>query len=493
MPPLLLPPEVLGGMDITVQEINLRQILTAVRRRFLAPNEVRGHVTERAGSVIAAVDWPRAPAPADGGPALKRFLAPSRVDAQGVAAFVACSISWARAASQDKNFAAFSRGQFCDFVSALGDLYALEAAASSATGLDDDQTKLVRARAVALRSHYGASAVLPNLYRLRADLLDLLPEDKRRTGELVEAQEDRLRYAMLSPELSKLPEEERRMAALALARPAIPLKAGEPQGAGENWSGLLDRHLAEIAAAAAATGLVVLGDGKPTASAFIVAPGVVMTAGYVLDAAGQRPPGAEATSAKPPRPRLCLGPSAGDCGDWLEIGDVLYDGKPDGFNAVLAEIPKHDPALHPPIPLADALPEPNAMVGSYAYVIGYAFSDPRMPPEFMRWLLGDQAGLKRLMPGRILAFGTSARIGQPTQRVFTSDISTSSGTGGGPLLDMLTGKVIGMSYAGVWQGGRGKFAYSEPIPAAALELIGKRLRGEVDEEPEAEPKEEPQP
>jgi hypothetical protein len=34
MTPLTLPPEALGGIDITVQSVNLRQVLTTVRRGF---------------------------------------------------------------------------------------------------------------------------------------------------------------------------------------------------------------------------------------------------------------------------------------------------------------------------------------------------------------------------------------------------------------------------------------------------------------------------
>jgi hypothetical protein len=47
MEPLLLPPEALAGIDITVQNVNLRQLLSVVRRNFLAPNEVSGQVTAR--------------------------------------------------------------------------------------------------------------------------------------------------------------------------------------------------------------------------------------------------------------------------------------------------------------------------------------------------------------------------------------------------------------------------------------------------------------
>jgi hypothetical protein len=300
MTPLLLPPEALAGVDITVQNVNIRQILTAARKWFLAPNEVAGNVAVREGSVLAVVDWPRAPRLDDRQPGLNRFLVPGQASEQAAAAYIACSLSWARAASLDTKVAAYPRAQFCDFSAALGDLYGLAEKASSPSGIDAKEAALVRKRAGQLRAHYGSEAVFPELYRLRADLLDLLPEGERKPGELVEAQEDRLRYAMLSPRLRDLPEEEKRLAALALARPAIPIEDGRLSGVPDNWASPLLRRDSEIRSVASSVGLILGGDGAPRGTGFIVGPRLMMTYKFVLrHSAGAL--------------RLCLGPAAASC------------------------------------------------------------------------------------------------------------------------------------------------------------------------------------
>ena len=486
--PLLLPPKALEGVDVTIQSVNLSQLLTVVRKGFLAPNEVRGHVTMREGSVLTAVDWPRAPRFADNQPPLTQFLTPSKASAQEAAAYVACSISWARARSEKPGIVTFSRAQFCDFATALGDLYALSSKASHPAGLSSEEAALVRTRAAQLRAHYGSDTVFAELYRLRADLVDLLPEGVRTQSELVEAQEDRVHYAILSPKLRDLPEEEKRLAAQALARPAILLEPGKPLQAPENWAGLLARHEAAIRAAGASTGLI-LGSNGPLGTGFIVGPGLVMTASFVLDEA-RMPRG----SAVAQHPRLCLGPNVDSCEPAFTIGEIVYQDKESMI--VIATLEDHDPDLYPPLPLLASLPEANTLTGSYAFVIGYPFSDPRMPGPFVRRLLGEVEGRRRVMPGRILAlglggsfgFGTIAPLPLEAQRrpIFTTDISTSGGTAGGPLVNLTSGAVMGMSFAGIWKGERGKFAYAEPIPKAALDLIGRRSRREP-EEPDRPP------
>ncbi|HLG54369.1 MAG TPA: trypsin-like peptidase domain-containing protein [Vicinamibacterales bacterium] len=476
--PLLLPPNALAGVDITVQNVNLSQILSVVRKTLLAPNEIRGNVTSREGSVLTAVDWPRAPARADSQPPLTYFLTPSRSTLQEAAAYVACSVSWARAASEEATVASFSRAQFCDFAAALGDLYALGAKASRAGGLSADEAGVVRARAAELRSHYGSDGIFAEIYRLRADLLDLLPEGVRTQGELVDAQEDRLRYAMLSPKLQQLPEEERRLTALALARPAILLPPKQPLKAPDNWAGLLVRNEAAIRATEASTGLVIGSDGTPIGSGFIAGPGLMITARFVLDVArsGGQPKSQSAL-------RLCLGASQESCDSMLTIGDVVY--RSDESAIAVARLSGHDPVLHPALAVSGSLPDANTLTGRYAFVIGYPFEDQRLPKRFIDLLLGKVAGHKRIMPGRILAFGEpGASLGAgpaaKAQRVFTTDISTSGGTGGGPLVDLTTGAVLGMSYAGMWQGERGKFAYAEAFPDAVLQVIGRTSSGQSD-------------
>lgn len=475
---LKLPPEALEGIDITIQNVNVRELMNAVRKRFRAPNEVRGHVTMREGSVLTAVDWPRAPRISDGKSSMAQFITPSRPTAQESAAYVACSILYGRASAAEPRISAFSRAQICDFATGLNDLYALGATASQPAGLTADESAIVRMRARQLRGHYGSGAVFPELYRLRADLLDLLPEQGRTQGELVDAQEDRLRYAMLSPKLRDLPEEEKRFTALALARPAVLLES--PLPAPDNWSRILTRHEAAVRATAASTGLLVRADGMPVGTGFIVAPGLVMTATFVLDQI--KPANGKKTTVERSSGRLCLGVSAEKCEPALSIGADLF--RDEAAQIAIAELADHDPIDHPPLPLLAPLPEANTLTGRYAFVVGYPFRDARMPKAFVDRLLGKDEGRKRVIPGRILAFGPDrsgpSGVERNQSQVFTTDMSTSGGTGGAPLVDISTGTVMAVSYAGMWRGERGKFSYARPIPSAALELVNRRTRGETD-------------
>jgi hypothetical protein len=474
---LKVPQEALEGLDITIQNVNLKDLLAALRKAMRAPNEVRGHVTIRGGSVVTVIDWPRAPVAS-----MTRFLTPSRPTPQESAEHVACSISWARGTERDARLGAFGPAQICDFATGLNTLHELSGKASQPGGLGEEQATLVRARAAQLRSHYSSGAVYAQIYRLRADLLDLLPEKSRSVRELVEAQEDRLRYAMLSLELRNLPEEEKRLMALAIARPAILLENGKPVAAPENWRPLLQAHEEVIRAAAASTGVIVKRDGSAIGTGFIVAPGLVMTMGYVLDEALRPMPGTKDVTL----PRLCLTDSHNDCstGASLAVQQIVY--KDDASGIGIGTLVDHDPIDRPPLVLTAPLPEANTVTGRYAFVLGYPFHDARMPQRFIQELLGKDVGRRRVMPGRILAFGPGDPAGSLGQElrssgpsVFTTDISTAGGTGGGPLVDLLAGGVLGVSYAGQWRGERGKFAYARRIPDAAVELIGRRLRGEA--------------
>ena len=258
------------------------------------------------------------------------------------------------------------------------------------------------------------------------------------------------------------------------------LGGGKLQDMRDNWAGLLNRHATDVAAAAAATGFISDGEGNPRGTGFLVARGVVMTVDFVLDIA-RRPLGAEMVEKVVPSR---LGERAEDCGTSLTIGKTLYDGKADGVHLVLAEVEDHDPILNPPLSVADKLPEPNAIIGRYAFVMGYPHIDLRMPPEFLKHLLDLKGGQKRLMPGRRSAFGNQVPREPPRLRSSPRTSARPAAPDAGPLVDLMTGKVIGMSYAGSWRGERGKFAYAEPIPAAALKLLTQRIQSDAEPGPD---------
>ncbi len=195
---LSLPKEVCKGIDITIQNINFTQIFSAPRKGFTAPNELAGHVSHTDGAVLATVEWPRAPRPVTGlGERSTTFYVPAQPTLLTSARHIACALSYARGAAEQESLARIPRDQFCDFGMALSDLYDLKEKSMTPGGISEAEVTRVRRRADLLASHYGAPEFLPEIYRLRADLIDLLPDKHRSLSDLVQAQEDRLSYAML--------------------------------------------------------------------------------------------------------------------------------------------------------------------------------------------------------------------------------------------------------------------------------------------------------
>jgi hypothetical protein len=73
----------------------------------------------------------------------------------------------------------------------------------------------------------------------------------------------------------------------------------------------------------------------------------------------------------------------------------------------------------------------------FVYTVGYPGNDSRLPKEVLALILGDASGVKRLSPGAIIPeLSSGDRIG--------NDCTTTGGSGGGPLVDLETGRVIGV-------------------------------------------------
>ncbi len=246
------------------------------------------------------------------------------------------------------------------------------------------------------------------------------------------------------------------------------MENGRLQDLPSNWRSLLTRHADNIEKAVQSTAL--LRAGRSMATAFMVAPNLAVTASHVVSAAQL---GAEM--------QLCFGANASACEDTLPVSKIHYKGDFEkGDDIALLELDGHSPVDHPPLPLIGRDPPPNTLIGSYAFVIGYPSRDARLPTPFIRTLIGDErVGVRRIIPGRILAF--DLRNNQ-----YTSDISTTAGTSGGPLVDLTTGSVVALSIAGEWRGGRGKFAYALQLSDKVRDMIESRLAGKADLQPEAD-------
>ena len=86
-------------------------------------------------------------------------------------------------------------------------------------------------------------------------------------------------------------------------------------------------------------------------------------------------------------------------------------------------------------------------MGSSVAVVGFPFRDVRNSIESQTRIFGDLFGQKSFCVGKVMQVPDgSIYLGK--ENFFSHDCSTLGGQGGGPLVDMESGQVVGMHYAG---------------------------------------------
>jgi hypothetical protein len=83
-------------------------------------------------------------------------------------------------------------------------------------------------------------------------------------------------------------------------------------------------------------------------------------------------------------------------------------------------------------------------------LVGYPANDPRNDPDTLAAVFGNVLGTKRLMPGTVVdgaVMSTSAGTDVPA---LIHDASCTSGTSGAPVIQLSTGHVVGIHYAGLF-------------------------------------------
>ena len=460
----------LEDLALTYQNVNIGQLLAGLRKSLAQPNEVSGAVTKVDGKVWAKLAWPRAPE--IDGKAETSFLTDTHTDDAAAARQVACVIAWAQIAVKSSVVANMGRPYFCQWAGVLGDYSSLAARQANAapTAIADLRAQLNRMAAAGVR--------FPDIYRLRADLTDLLPAEAR-LPLLVEAQNDRLTYALLTdPEIQKMPADERRLHALALARPAIRITDGQLVGTRDNWQSVLAPHADAIKRTAAAVGWLRAGESALSitgfrATAFRIGPSLIMTVDFALNG-GLRSRDAESRASSTDTPieglHFCQSDNAlAACPQEqrFAVTDIVIDAREDSHIVVL-RIDDRGSAVS--LKLRDTALAADTLVDQYAYIVGYPHHDARAPPVLLRALFGTTAGIKRLLPGRTLALQAEPFLARKFAQL-TTDINTTGGTAGAPLVDLATGRVVGVHFGGRWDEQKGKFTFAEVItPALVTQL-----------------------
>lgn len=226
---------------------------------------------------------------------------------------------------------------------------------------------------------------------------------------------------------------------LSAGRPALLVQNGTFAAPPSTWS-ILNDHRPAIDAVARSVGRVeVEGHAHFTwlGTAFLVAPTVAATAGYV---ARELYMGA-----------ATFGPHALRQGlrAWVNFRAEVGSGVTDncGITDVIGVHPSLDVAFlrlaaderawsRLPLRIGDPT---RAGVESPVYLIGFPARDSRRPPDIMEKVFGNIFDVKRLQPGRIVSVEPAT---------VKHDCSTLGGNGGSPLLDLSSHQVIGVHARG---------------------------------------------
>ncbi len=102
-------------------------------------------------------------------------------------------------------------------------------------------------------------------------------------------------------------------------------------------------------------------------------------------------------------------------------------------------------AARPPLKLIER--EPNDLKGKAVIIVGYPAMDARGDVALQQRIF-RVFQKKRLQPGNILGYGDIDSYGENVQAL-THDISTLGGNSGSAVIDMYTGDVVGLHFAGM--------------------------------------------
>jgi hypothetical protein len=126
----------------------------------------------------------------------------------------------------------------------------------------------------------------------------------------------------------------------------------------------------------------------------------------------------------------------------VRVEEVLYDDERTRVQLLRANVPE---SLKP---LRLSVKKPEELLDREVALIGYPAADSRIPEqELMASIFRDVYDVKRLLPGRIMRDRTST---YEERSLLLHDCSSTGGCAGAPLVDIETGEVLGIHFAGLY-------------------------------------------
>ena len=212
-----------------------------------------------------------------------------------------------------------------------------------------------------------------------------------------------------------------------LINPGILIQNGQLQNIPGAWKPSLEKHAKQIEKTAASVGKIVFPGAYATG--FIVGKNIVLTADFVID---------QTNSSRQPS-YIDFRENAEDkTSARFAIRRVLYLDKKLGFALLEVEaVNKDGKPLPPALEITEKI---DFLAKTEVYLSGYPQSYPRISvsPSLLTAAFPGQLGVKRIQPGILLSDINSETT------IITHNSSTSGGSSGSPLIDLNTGKVIGV-------------------------------------------------
>lgn len=262
---------------------------------------------------------------------------------------------------------------------------------------------------------------------------------------------------------------------MAVGRPSLFVRGGtfDPPTA-STWRSRLEPHRPTLERVLPSVGRVeVVYDGTPQhlGTAWMVGPDLAVTNRHVAAEFAQRDGDKWVFRTSPEQRPLTAHVDFGEEHEGIEsfecpVAEVVWmaDDTPGSPDAALIRLVPADGRVLPP-PLALYAPAPA--LGQLVAAVGYPARDPRNDQAEQERIFGGVFGVKRLAPGELTGVANGG------DGAVAHDCTTLGGSSGSALVDVATGSVVGLHFAGQYK--QANYA----VPASRLVALIEKATGTV--------------